>query len=102
MIADAHVHFFSAGFYRMLAAARASGTPDEADGAVAIPARLGWTPPGADDALVAAWIAELDRTGVSRAMVIASVHGDESSVATAAGRHPSRLAGAFMLNPAAP
>jgi predicted TIM-barrel fold metal-dependent hydrolase len=102
MITDAHVHFFSSGFYRMLAAARPPATRGGDDGAVAIPAELGWTAPGPDDALADAWVAELDRHGVSRAMLIASLHGDESSVAAAVSRHPSRFAGAFMFNPAAP
>lgn len=102
MIADAHVHFFSSGFYRALAASRPAETRGSADGARTIPAELGWTPPGSDEELADAWVAELDRHGLSRATLIASVHGDETSVAAAVGRHPLRLAGAFMLNPAAP
>jgi predicted TIM-barrel fold metal-dependent hydrolase len=102
MIADAHVHFFSSGFYRVLAASRPGGVPESIDGALTIPAELGWTPPGSDDELADVWVAELDRYGVSRATLIASVPGDESSVAAAVSRHPSRFAGAFMLNPAAP
>jgi predicted TIM-barrel fold metal-dependent hydrolase len=35
-------------------------------------------------------------------MLIASVPGDETSVATAVRAHPSRFVGAFMFNPAAP
>jgi predicted TIM-barrel fold metal-dependent hydrolase len=99
MIADAHVHFFSSGFYRVLAASRPG--QERGDGALTIPAELGWTPPGSDDELADVWVAELDRYGVSRAMLIASVPGDESSVAAAVSRHPSRFAGGFMLNPAA-
>lgn len=99
MIADAHVHFFSPGFYRVLAASRPG--KERGDGALTIPAELGWTPPGSDDELADVWVAELDRYGVSRALLIASVPGDESSVAAAVSRHPSRFAGAFMLNPAA-
>lgn len=102
MIADVHVHFFSSGFYRTLAAAQPPGMYGDADGAVAIPTQLGWTPPGTDEALADAWVAELDRHGVSRAMIIASLPGDEASVAAAVNRHPFRLVGAFMLNPAAP
>lgn len=101
MIADAHVHFFSSGFYRTLAAAQSPETQGAEDGAVTIPAQLGWTAPGTDEALADAWVAELDRHGVARAMIIASLPADEGSAAAAARRHPSRLAGAFMLNPAA-
>lgn len=45
---------------------------------------------------------ELDRAGVTRASLIASVPGDEESVAVAAARHPSRVVGFFMLDPTAP
>jgi predicted TIM-barrel fold metal-dependent hydrolase len=102
MIADAHVHFFSSGFYRALAASRPGAGQRDGDGAQTIPDELGWTPPGSNEELADAWVAELDRHGVSRATLIASVHGDDPSVAAAVGRHPSRFAGAFMLNPAAP
>ena len=47
-------------------------------------------------------MAELDRHGVTRAAVMASVPGDEPSVAEAVARHPARLTGTFMLNPTAP
>ena len=53
------------------------------DAAAELPARLGWDPPGGDDALADRWIAELDRHDVARAMLIASVPGDEASVAAA-------------------
>ena len=64
--------------------------------------RLGWTPPGDDESLGTQWTEELDRNLVARAMLIASVPGDEASVATAVRAHPSRFVGAFMFNPAAP
>ncbi len=38
---------------------------------------------------------------MSRAALIASIPGDEASVATAVGRHPSRFVGFFMFNPSA-
>ena len=100
-VADAHVHFFSPGFYRGLAASGSSQPAAGQDGAVMIPDQLGWTGPGSDEALADAWVDELDRHHVARAMLIASVHGDEGSVAAAVLRHPSRFAGAFMLNPGA-
>jgi len=97
-IADAHCHFFSSGFFAALG--REASAPDDAP--VALPASLGWDPPGTDEALADRWVAELDRHGVSRAMLIASVPGDEGSVATAVRAHPSRFVGAFMFNPAVP
>ncbi len=97
-IADAHCHFFSSGVFAALG--REVGVAG--DPAVALPAALGWDAPGTDDALAVRWIAELDRHGVTRAMLIASVPGDEASVAAAVRAHPSRFVGAFMFNPAAP
>ena len=99
-IFDAHCHFFSAGFFRTLG--RDLREPAPADAAVTLPDRLGWDPPGDDTTLSARWASELDRHGVSGAMLIASVPGDEAAVAEAARRYPTRFAGAFMVNPNAP
>jgi len=98
MIADAHAHFFSRNFFRTLG--REAGVMDEAD--VVLPQRLGWEAPGDDEALADRWVTELDRHHVACATLIASVPGDEAAVATAARRHPRRIAGAFMFNPATP
>ena len=100
IVNDSHCHFFSSGFFRALG--RDVTPPVEGDHADVLPQRLGWEPPGADAALADRWVAELDRHGVTRAMAIASVPGDESSVAAAVDRHPGRFVGAFMFNPAAP
>jgi predicted TIM-barrel fold metal-dependent hydrolase len=62
-------------------------------------AELGWTAPGSAEALADCWVAELDKNGVGRACLIASIPGDEESVAAAVGRHPSRFVGFFMLDP---
>ena len=97
---DAHCHFFSAGFFAALAQDPAA--PRVADPAVDLPAALGWEAPGEPPQLADRWMAELDRHGVGRAAIMASVPGDEASVAAAAARHPSRFAGLFMLNPLAP
>ena len=98
MITDAHCHFFSAGFFRALG--RELGIESGAE--VELPARLGWDAPGTDDELADRWVAELDRHGVGRATLIASVPGDEGSVAAACARHPTRFSGAFMFHPGAP
>lgn len=97
-LCDAHGHFFSANLFRTLG--KEAGATDDA--AVSLPARLGWDAPGTDQALADRWVAELDQHGVSRAMLIASVPGDEASVAAAVQRHRDRIVGAFMFNPAAP
>jgi uncharacterized protein len=98
MLADAHAHFFSAEFFRAIGRDRPAGV----DPALALPSILGWDPPGEDTALADRWVAELDRQAISRAMLIASVPGDEAAVRAAVLRHPSRIVGAFMVNPAAP
>jgi hypothetical protein len=97
-ICDVHCHFFSQGFFRALG----RELQIEGDAAEELPRRLGWDPPGTDEALADRWVAEMDRHRVAKVMLIASVPGDESSVAAAVRRHPSRLAGAFMFNPALP
>ena len=96
---DAHCHFFSAGFFRTLGK---SLSDVKGEAASELPARLGWTAPGADEALADTWKSELERHKVGRAVLIASVPGDEAAVAAAAARHPDRFVGAFMFNPAAP
>lgn len=97
---DAHCHFFSAGFFEALA--KDPAAPQVADPAVDLPAALGWEAPADPARLADRWVAELDRHGVDRAALMASVPGDEASVAAAAARHPSRFAGLFMVNPTAP
>ena len=98
-LCDSHCHFFSARFLEILTKDRRD--LPAGDHATAVSGLLGWDPPGAPDALADRWVAELDRHHVARAALIASVPGDEESVATAITRHPSRFVGFFMLNPAA-
>jgi predicted TIM-barrel fold metal-dependent hydrolase len=74
----------------------------ESGRAAVVAARLGWSDPGSADALSGAWVNELDRHAVARAALIASIPGDEDSVAKAVRLHPDRFVGFFMLNPAAP
>ena len=95
MVNDAHVHFFSPTFFATLAAQRQLAAADALR-------HLGWEDPVSPEALADRWVAELDEQGVARAAIIASVPGDEGSVATAVARHPSRLVGYFMLDPTAP
>ena len=98
-VCDAHCHFFSSRFLEILTKDRRDLPPG--DHAAAVSGLLGWDPPGAAEALADRWIAELDRHGVARTALIASVPGDEESVAAAVARHPGRFVGFFMLNPAA-
>ena len=95
MINDAHCHFFSPPFFDALGRQRPGGGQSGAD----VVSALGWTPPGSADALADRWVGELDKNGVARAALIASVPRDEDSVAAAVARHPSRFVGFFMLDP---
>ncbi len=47
------------------------------------------------------WVTELDRRGVDRAVLIASVPGDEESVMAACASFPERFYGYAMVNPTA-
>ena len=87
MICDAHVHFFSPGFFAGLGATR-----DALKG-------IGWDDPESIEALAERWVLELDRHGVDTAALIASLPGDADAVAKAIALHPSRFIGCFMLDP---
>lgn len=89
MLNDTHCHFFSTPFFAALG------------GNAAITA-LAWDAPGTADALADRWVAELDRAGVSRVALIASLPGDAASVGAAVRRHRDRFVGFFMLDPTKP
>jgi predicted TIM-barrel fold metal-dependent hydrolase len=96
---DVHCHFFSSRFFETLSRALPGGAP--ADAAHALPARLGWDAPDTAEALADRWIAELDRRQVGRVALMASVPGDEDSIAAAVAGHPDRIVGFFMFDPTA-
>lgn len=97
---DAHCHFLSSRFYEALG--REKYGQQDGISAERVAGELGWEAPGSHSALAARWIAELDRHHVSRVALIASVPGDEESVAEAVRRHPARFVGYFAMNAAAP
>ena len=97
---DAHCHFFSSRFLEIISQPL-TDLPQDGRGA-AVAARLGWTNPGDAETLADTWLRELDRRGVARAGLIASIPGDEESVATAIRKHPARFVGFFMFNPLVP
>jgi uncharacterized protein len=99
-INDVHCHFFSACFFETLARENYGNQAGLAADQVA--RELGWDAPGPPQALADRWVDELDRHHVSRAALIASVPGDEESVAAAVARHPGRFVGFFMLDAGRP
>jgi len=99
---DAHTHFFSHKFFETLTgqSPQFGKEPNAIERAGAL---TGWTMPPRDPAeLAAVWASELDHHGVSGALMIASVPGDEESVAAAVAAFPDRIAGAFMFDPTKP
>src|SRR5262249_47047949 len=104
-IADAHVHFLSHSFFSKLVAQSKcvpqDFLPDHLHATIGT--KLGWKMPPVDPRdLAAEWVSELDRHGVARAALIASVPGDEESVGAAIARFPDRFYGYFTVNPLAP
>jgi predicted TIM-barrel fold metal-dependent hydrolase len=97
---DAHSHFFSERFFETLARddpqQRFTTSP-----AASICRALEWDAPGSPQQLADRWLAALDHHQVARATIIASVPGDEASVAAAVAHAPSRFVGFFMVNPLA-
>ena len=92
-VCDAHAHFFSRPFFQALAGKTSLDEVGE---------KLGWDIPGPDPTeLAGRWVEDLDRYGLKRTVLIASVPGDEGSVADAVRAYPHRLIGYFMLNPMA-
>ena len=94
-VSDAHIHFFSYPFFKSLAAQKQVEVE-------ALAPLIDWRLPSEDPATLAEiWVRELDRYGVEKAALIASVPGDHESVIAAVRRFPQRFYGYAMVNPAA-
>jgi predicted TIM-barrel fold metal-dependent hydrolase len=92
-VADAHVHFFSHRFFTTLIAQKPGLTLDSVTA-------LGWhLPPAEPEQFAVTWTHELDRHHIARAALIASLPGEETSVATAVAHHRSRFFAYAMVNP---
>lgn len=95
-VADAHLHFFSHRFFSALVSQKPGLTLETAA------AQLGWQPPPQEpEKLAAGWVHELDRHGVFASALIASIPGDENSVAAAVHAFPERFFAYAMVNPKA-
>ena len=101
-VRDAHAHLFSRAFFETLI----RQSPDLSQAAnplERVVERTGWVMPPEDPAQFAAdWVRELTRHGVARALLMASVPGDESSIAAACAAFPDRISGAFFVDPTSP
>jgi len=94
-ICDAHVHFFSPAFFARLAAESGKALGQ-------IGRTLNWHIPDSREDLAATWVRVLDEAHVTKAALIASIPGDEESVAAAVDLYPDCFWGFFMVNPVAP
>ena len=100
-VCDAHAHLFSRSFFGALASQK-KDLPSEQPVETMVE-QLGWDMPPEDNSQLAQqWVEELDKHGIERSVLIASVPGDEQSAADAVRAFPDRLWGYFMLNPLAP
>jgi hypothetical protein len=87
------VHFFSHRFLGSLSSQHGQSVTEAAR-------VLGWEPPPEDPGdLARLWARELDAHAVAKAALIASVPGDEASVAAAVDACPDRFFGYFMFHP---
>jgi predicted TIM-barrel fold metal-dependent hydrolase len=94
-VSDAHVHFFSHRFFQSLADQKKTTVHS-------LGSELGWTIPEADPVRLAeTWIHELDRHGIERCALIASIPGDHGSVIAAVAHAPARFYCYMMVNPIA-
>jgi len=94
-VLDAHAHFFSRRFFDSLAAQCGKSVD-------AVAAALSWDlPPEDPSELARRWATELEGYGVARAAMIASIPGDEASVAAAVKLCPTRFYAFAMVNPTA-
>lgn len=101
-IVDAHAHFFSHHLFEVLGSQLPEAPTAERLYEV-LGAKLPLEFPSQDPAsLGKRWVEELDRNGIARSVMIASVPGDEGSVGAAHKAHPGRIIPYFMLNPKAP
>jgi predicted TIM-barrel fold metal-dependent hydrolase len=92
-IADAHVHFFSPAFFQSVA---------EQKNDQFVAKLLGWDEPTSSEALAMRWAGELDKAGVQKAVLIASIPNDTKSVGEAVRKYPGRFSAVYMANPLLP
>lgn len=98
-VIDAHAHFFSHRFFATLAT-ELPEPPSETELYTTLRQKIPWEFPETDPAALGKrWVAEMDRHGIGRMVLIASIPGDEESVAAVARAYPDRIIAYFLLNP---
>ena len=98
-VCDAHAHLFPLSFYAGLA--KQAGIT-AADPAAEVARRLGWDLPPADPReLARRWVAEMDRHGVDRMVMIHTLPGDLESAGRAVRAANGRLVGYVAVDPGA-
>ncbi|MBI4573141.1 MAG: amidohydrolase family protein [candidate division NC10 bacterium] len=101
-VIDAHAHFFSYPFIMQFVEALRPDLPKD-DPYRGLAERLGWELPTPDHAALGRrWVQEMDKHGLDRMVLMASLPGDEGSVLAAARAFSERIIGYFMLDPTTP
>lgn len=96
---DAHVHFFSFNFFKTLIRAKGKETPLNEEFAN-LKEKYGIEiPPVSPVQLARRWLEEMDKYGISKLILFASVPEDTLSVSTAVSAFPDKFVGFFMVNP---
>lgn len=96
---DAHVHFFSFNFFKTLIRAKGKETPLNEEFAN-LKEKYGIEiPPVSPVQLARRWLEEMDKYGISKLILFASIPEDALSVSTAVSAFPDKFVGFFMVNP---
>lgn len=98
-VIDGHAHFFSQPFFVQFVEALRKELPSD-DPYQGLADRLGWELPTPNHAALGKrWVEEMDKHGLDRMVLIASLPGDEDSILAGMHAYPHRIIGYFMLDP---
>lgn len=98
-LVDAHAHLFTHAFFQAIVAQAGPRLPPGRE-LQALQERTGIELPGeALEPLARRWVGEMDRHGVQRMVLMASIPGDHASATAAARLHPDRIIPYAMFHP---